>query len=570
MIFFKKIRWKNFLSTGNTFTEVDFTKSNLTLIVGDNGAGKSTILDALCFSLFNKPFRKINKPQLINTINGKDAMVEIEFSVGKKDYKIIRGLKPNTFEIYLGDNLINQDADKRDYQEVLEKQILKLNYKSFCQVVILGSASFVPFMQLPTGSRREIIEDLLDLQIFSQMNSVLKKKITENNEKTIRHDATRDSIERTIEVVKGHIKTVQESNEKLAQEKLDRIEQTDKEIQKYSSIYHDVEEEINQLEVGCNDEFIISKKVSKLESLKHQIEARVKIIHGDLEFFTNNDECPTCKQLILETHKATMVGAKNEKLSELNEGISRLTLEYDETRKRFEEVLKIKTEVNAKKMELHKHSTQINSLLSYKDMLEKELRQTKSDENVEEQISKLEQLKTDLSTAIDAYNVSVEDGKIFNVAATLMRDDGIKARIIRQYVPIINKFINKYLAAMDFFVNFELDENFNETIKSRFRDEFSYASFSEGEKMRINLAILFTWRAISKLRNSASTNLLIMDEVLDGSLDSNGTDEFLKILAGLVTDTNTFVISHKTDQLYDKFTNVLKFEKHKNFSRIAS
>ena len=570
MIFFKKIRWKNFLSTGNTFTEVDFTKSNLTLIVGDNGAGKSTILDALCFSLFNKPFRKINKPQLINTINGKDAVVEIEFSIGKKNYKIIRGLKPNTFEMYLGDILINQDADKRDYQEVLEKQILKLNYKSFCQVVILGSASFVPFMQLPTGSRREIIEDLLDLQIFSQMNSVLKKKITENNEKTIRFDASRDTIERTIEVVKGHIKTVQDSNEKLAQEKLDRIEQTDREIQRHSSIYHDIEEEIKQFEVGCNDEFIVSKKASKLETLKHQIEARVKIISGDLEFFTNNDECPTCKQLIHETHKATMVGAKNEKLQELNEGISKLALEYDETRKRLDEVLKIKTEVNSKKMELHKHSTQINSLLSYKDMLEKELKQTKSDENVEEQIIKLSQLQTDLSKAIDDYNESVEDGKIFNMAATLMRDDGIKSRIIRQYVPIINKFINKYLAAMDFFVNFELDENFNETIKSRFRDEFSYASFSEGEKMRINLAILFTWRAISKLRNSASTNLLIMDEVLDGSLDSNGTDEFLKILAGLVTDTNTYVISHKTDQLYDKFANVLKFEKHKNFSRIVS
>lgn len=570
MILFKKIRWKNFLSTGNTFTEVDFNSSNLTLIVGDNGAGKSTILDALCFSLFNKPFRKINKPQLINTINGKDAIVEIEFSVGKKNYKIVRGLKPNTFEIYLDGTMVNQDADKRDYQDVLEKQILKLNFKSFCQVVILGSASFVPFMQLPTGSRREIIEDLLDLQIFSQMNSVLKKKITENNEKIIRQDSSKDGLERLIDVSKEHIKKMQESNEKLVQEKLDRIEQTDKEIQKYSSIYHDVEEEIQSLEVGLDEEYSLSKKASKLESLRHQIEARVKIISGDLEFFTNNDECPTCKQLILETHKAAMVGEKSEKLVELNDGISKLALEYDETKKRFEEVLKVKTAVNSKKMELHKHMTQVNSLLNYKEMLEREIKQTASADNVEDELKKIEQLQSDLDEAVRAYNELVEDGKVFNVAAALMRDDGIKARIIRQYVPIINKFINKYLAAMDFFVNFELDENFNETIKSRFRDEFSYASFSEGEKMRINLAILFTWRAISKLRNSASTNLLIMDEVLDGSLDSNGTDEFLKILAGLVTDTNTYVISHKTDQLYDKFTNVLKFEKHKNFSRIAT
>jgi len=570
MILFKKIRWKNFLSTGNTFTEVDFNASNLTLIVGDNGAGKSTILDALCFSLFNKPFRKINKPQLINTINGKDAVVEIEFSVGKKNYKIVRGLKPNTFEIYLDGAMVNQDADKRDYQDVLEKQILKLNFKSFCQVVILGSASFVPFMQLPTGSRREIIEDLLDLQIFSQMNSVLKKKITENNEKIIRQDSSKDGLERLIDVSKEHIKKMQESNEKLVQEKLDRIEQTDKEIQKYSSIYHDVEEEIQSLEVGLDEEYSLSKKASKLESLRHQIEARVKIISGDLEFFTNNDECPTCKQLILETHKAAMVGEKSEKLVELNDGISKLALEYDETKKRFEEVLKVKTAVNSKKMELHKHMTQVNSLLNYKEMLEREIKQTASADNVEDELKKIEQLQSDLDEAVRAYNELVEDGKVFNVAAALMRDDGIKARIIRQYVPIINKFINKYLAAMDFFVNFELDENFNETIKSRFRDEFSYASFSEGEKMRINLAILFTWRAISKLRNSASTNLLIMDEVLDGSLDSNGTDEFLKILAGLVTDTNTYVISHKTDQLYDKFTNVLKFEKHKNFSRIAT
>lgn len=570
MIFFKKIRWKNFLSTGNTFTEVDFTKSNLTLIVGDNGAGKSTILDALCFALFNKPFRKINKPQLINTINGKDAVVEIEFSVGKKNYKIVRGLKPNTFEIYLDDTLLNQDADKRDYQDVLEKQILKLNFKSFCQVVILGSASFVPFMQLPTGQRREIIEDLLDLQIFSQMNSVLKKKITENNERVIRNDAAKDHIDQMIEVTRGHIKTMQESNEKLAQEKLDRIELTEKEIQKYSSMYHDVEDEISDLEVDISEEFNLSKKASKLESLKHQIEARVKIISGDLEFFTSNDECPTCKQLIQETHKAAMVGAKNEKLAELHGGIEKLTEEYEETRKKFEEVLSVKTVINTKKMELHKHHTQINSLLSYKDMLEKELKQTATADNVEEELKKLQKLQDDLNDKVAEYNESVEDGRIYNIASTLMRDDGIKARIIRQYVPIINKFINKYLAAMDFFVNFELDENFNETIKSRFRDEFSYASFSEGEKMRINLAILFTWRAISKLRNSASTNLLIMDEVLDGSLDSNGTDEFLKILAGLVTDTNTYVISHKTDQLYDKFTNVLKFEKHKNFSRIVS
>jgi DNA repair exonuclease SbcCD ATPase subunit len=569
MILFKTIRWKNFLSTGNTFTEIDLMRENLTLVVGDNGAGKSTILDALCFALFNKPFRKVTKSQLINSINNKESLVELEFKIGTKEYKIRRGMKPNVFELFQGGLMMDQSADKKDYQDILESQILKMNFKSFCQVVVVGSASFVPFMQLPTGDRRKIIEDLLDLQIFSQMNQVLKAKSSENAEDQIRLQATQHGVDDQIKIVIDHLATVEASNAKMLSEKRDRLETTEKGILDIRDQYATLNEEVESLKASIANEKV-SARVKKLDILSHQIKANLAAIEGEKEFFSKNDDCPTCRQLIDMTFKNGVIASKDRQIDEIKEGLVKLTEQYDSSNRELDDIMSTQRVIQQKSLELHALATNASSLQKYAKDLKKDIESTTENMSTEDTREKLQELIDRNETLIDLYNESVDKEKVYIVALSLLRDDGIKSRIIKQYVPVINKFINKYLAAMDFFVNFELDENFNETIKSRHRDEFSYASFSEGEKMRINLAVLFTWRAISKLRNSASTNLLIMDEVLDGSLDGNGTDEFLKILSGLVENTNTFIISHKTDQMYDKFNSVLKFEKHKNFSRIAA
>lgn len=569
MIVFKTIRWKNFLSTGNAFTEVDLVRENLTLVVGDNGSGKSTILDALCFALFNKPFRRVNKSQLINSINNKDTLVELDFLIGTKRYTVRRGIKPNVFELLLDGKLINQSADKKDYQDVLENQILKMNFKSFCQVVVIGSASYVPFMQLPTGDRRKIIEDLLDLQIFSQMNQVLKVKAAENAEEKIRITATQQGVQGQISIVNAHLSSIEASNAKMLSEKRERLDATKKSIKDAEDQYVLLSDETIALEQSIADEKV-SARVKKLELLNHQIKANLAAIEGEKEFFSNNDDCPTCRQLIDRNFKAEVVISKEKQIDEIKSGLQKLSEEYDASTKELNAIMQKRSLIQQKNLELHAIATNVSSLQRYAKDLVKEIESTSEAMSTDDEREKLQQLVDQYEALIDTYNECIEREKLYLVALSLLRDDGIKSRIIKQYVPVINKFINKYLAAMDFFVNFELDENFNETIKSRHRDEFSYASFSEGEKMRINLAVLFTWRAISKLRNSTSTNLLIMDEVLDGSLDGNGTDEFLKILGGLVENTNTFIISHKTDQMYDKFNSVLKFEKHKNFSRIAA
>ena len=569
MIVFKTIRWKNFLSTGNVFTEVDLVRENLTLVVGDNGSGKSTILDALCFALFNKPFRRVNKSQLINSINNKDTLVELDFLIGTKRYTVRRGIKPNVFELLLDGKLINQSADKKDYQDVLENQILKMNFKSFCQVVVIGSASYVPFMQLPTGDRRKIIEDLLDLQIFSQMNQVLKVKAAENAEEKIRITATQQGVQGQISIVNAHLSSIEASNAKMLSEKRERLDATKKSIKDAEDQYVLLSDETIALEQSIADEKV-SARVKKLELLNHQIKANLAAIEGEKEFFSNNDDCPTCRQLIDRNFKAEVVISKEKQIDEIKSGLQKLSEEYDASTKELNAIMQKRSLIQQKNLELHAIATNVSSLQRYAKDLVKEIESTSEAMSTDDEREKLQQLVDQYEALIDTYNECIEREKLYLVALSLLRDDGIKSRIIKQYVPVINKFINKYLAAMDFFVNFELDENFNETIKSRHRDEFSYASFSEGEKMRINLAVLFTWRAISKLRNSTSTNLLIMDEVLDGSLDGNGTDEFLKILGGLVENTNTFIISHKTDQMYDKFNSVLKFEKHKNFSRIAA
>jgi len=568
LILFKKLRWKNFLSTGNLFTEIDLNKSSATLIVGENGAGKSTILDALTFALFGKPFRKVNKPQLMNSITQKSLVVEIEFEIGSNKYKIVRGLRPTVFEVYLNDSLLNQSAEMKDYQEILERQILKLNFKSFCQVVVLGSASFVPFMQLPGGQRREIIEDLLDLQIFTTMNSLLKDKVAENNEQLADIATDQTVVFEKLKIVKQHLQEKQNSNEKIVAEKFDLIRHTIVQIETLQDKHFKLKVEAENEKIKIEDEESISKKINKLSQLKHQIEAKRAILENDVNFFKNHDNCPTCTQSIDPEFREKTMLSKNNEIGTIDDGLNELAKKYDETNTRLTEIIESRAKINDKQMEMIRIKTSLDNLIKYKEQLEKEITTINKDSEVDEE-TKMSALQEELESIATRYNDAMDDKQILTAASMLLKDGGIKARIIKQYVPVINKLINKYLGAMDFFVQFDLDEEFNETIKSRFRDEFSYASFSEGEKMRINLAILFTWRAVAKLRNSVSTNLLIMDEVMDSSLDSNGTEEFLKILNNLTSDTNTFIISHKGDQLYDKFSNIIKFEKKQNFSKVA-
>ena len=568
MILFKKLRWKNVLSTGNVFTEIDLNKSNTTLIVGENGAGKSTILDALTFALFNKPFRKINKPQLMNSITEKNLVVEIEFSISNNEYKIIRGIKPGIFEVHKNGSLLNQSADSKDYQEILEKQILKINYKSFCQVVVLGSASFVPFMQLPTGQRREIIEDLLDLQIFTTMNSLLKEKVSTNNKSLLVCENDIELIKEKINLVKEHIIEKKQNNEKIIDEKKSILLDTLKQTEDYMNKIYDIKKNIESLKEKTTDLDNFNKKLKKLTSLKHQIEAKLDILNGEIKFFNEHDNCPTCKQEIDNIFKCETVENKNIEVNEVESGLSLLIEQYNEIESKVKEIMKLNEQLSGLNMQSHILNTKIDSLNSYREQLEKEIKNIKNT-NKEDETDKLKQLNSNLEDFSLLFNELQEERKTYGYASAILKDGGIKSKIVKQYIPVINKLINKYLSSMEFMCHFELNEQFEETIKSRFRDKFSYSSFSEGEKMRINLAILFTWRAVSKLRNSINTNLLIMDEVFDSSLDSNGTEEFMKILNQFTKDTNTFIISHKTDQLFEKFESVLKFEKIKNFSRIA-
>ena len=571
MIFFKTLRYKNFLSTGNTFTEINLSKNQTTLIVGENGAGKSTILDALSFAMYNKPFRKINKPQLMNSINKKDLVVELEFDVGSNKYKIIRGLKPNIFEVYQNNNMISQDADNRDYQEILERQILKLNHKSFCQVVVLGSASFVPFMQLPAASRREVIEDLLDIQIFSTMNSLLKEKISTNSTKIIDVEYLYDLTSEKIAMQHQYIVAMQKNNDEQVDKLKIDLKQYMERIESEKSTITFLDGQIGALNEQINDQDQVNKKSKKLQVLEAQLDDKLAKLQKEIEFFNLHDTCPTCKQGIDNEFKCETVSTKESQIKETSEGIEQLRQEIQNIQDRIQTIANISSQITSFNIEKITHTNTISGLLAQCKKAAKDIEELqKKTEGFVLNDDKMKELEQTIGTLAEQKGELLRDKDAFAVAAIVLKDNGIKARIIKQYIPVINKLINKYLAAMDFFVNFELDENFNETIKSRFRDEFSYASFSEGEKMRINLAILFTWRAVAKLRNSASTNLLIMDEVLDGSLDSNGTDEFLKIINTLTQDTNTFIISHKVDQLVDKFNSVIKFVKVKNFSGVAA
>ena len=568
MIKFTKIRWCNFLSTGNQFTEIDLNRSPSTLIVGENGAGKSTMLDAILFALYGKPYRNINKPQLLNSITGKGLLVEIEFLVKGKHYLIRRGMKPNVFEIICDGKLLDQNASIKEYQEYLEKNILKLNHKSFTQIVVVGSANFVPFMQLKPQDRRQVIEDLLDIEIFTKMFNVLKDHIAEN--KTLITDTKHDieMFQQKIELTRKHMNEIRSLKQTDRVEKEKRLLDCQKKVEETNSKIETINKIIQVAMDDISDHGKIQTKLKKLENLEIQLNNKIKTIDKEISFFEDNDECPTCQQDLDSQFVEKRLEKQKFKKEEVADGLEGLQSHFSEVNERLAQISSVQNEINnaqKKIMELNAELRSLNNqIVEIKTSLNEELPQDEVD------LEELQQYEAELENSRITYKGLLAQREVHEISASLLKEGGIKSKIIKQYVPIINKLMNKYLAAMEFFVQFELDENFNEKIKSRFRDEFTYESFSEGEKMRIDLSLLFTWRAVAKLRNSISTNLLIMDEVFDSSLDTTGTDEFLKIITSLNNDTNTFVISHKGDQLFDKFHSVIKFEKIKNFSQMAA
>ena len=568
MIKFKYVRWKNFLSTGNQFTEIKLDKKPTTLIIGENGAGKSTILDALCFSLFGKPFRNISKTQLVNSINNSSAVVEVEFKIGTIDYKVVRCIKPNKFEIYQNDILINQNANARDYQKILEQQILKLNYRSFTQVVILGSSTFVPFMQLKARHRREVVEEILDIQIFSTMNLILKQRL-----KTILDDIRENEYQcelasEKISFQENHIADLKDNKEKIIQQKEDLIVTNKEEIFSRTKEKSDLEKTNNDLLLSIDDKVKIETKSTKLKDIQSTLVEKHRTHTSMIDFFEDNEDCPTCQQHIDELFKSDMITQKKSEADKIQVGMKELKTELEKVSSRKDEIKSITNTIRENQVEIAKIESSILELEKFNSQLNTEITQFKSDGASVSDVDKLEELK-DEADLFNKQKSKLREDKLYAEAArNMLQDTGIKTKIIKQYLPIMNKLINKYLTSMEFYVNFSLDENFEETIKSRYRDEFSYSSFSEGEKMRIDLALLFTWRAVAKMKNSTNTNLLILDEIFDSSLDGTGTDEFLKILHTL-SGENVFVISHKQDVLADKFKSTIKFEKVKNFSHVA-
>lgn len=553
MIYFRTIRWKNFLSTGNAFTEVSLDRSPSTLVLGENGSGKSTILDALTYALFNKPFRNISKPQLINSINGKKLLVEVEFDIGKKHYLVRRGASPNVFQIELDGEVINQDANVRDYQKHLEENVLKLNYKSFTQISVLGSASFTPFMQLHLGARREIIEDILDIQIFTTMNKVLKDKVNALKDKIRVLQNEVDLAKERATMQKKYIETLEADKankiEKIKDE-INELEQTIQENEKLATTTIEKKDSMGDVET----------KRKKLVEYRKGIERRIRESRSELEFYHNNEDCPTCKQGIPHEFKERITTEKTDSVDKLEQALNELDSAYKEVDEAYEKYLELNEEV----MRIN------NDIITEQRVLQRLYLEINDTENkvadIDAEKTTLKALAKDVISKNLERSTLSEENTYFDVASALLKDSGIKTKIIRQYLPVINKLVNKYLAAMDFFVQFDLDETFKETIKSRHRDKFSYASFSEGEKQRIDLALIFTWRTIAKMKNSASTNLLLLDEVFDSSLDNNGTDYVMTLLNTIGNDTNVFVISHKGDQLFDKFRSVIRFEKKQNYS----
>ena len=570
MIIFKSVSWKNFLSTGNSPNKVLLNKSQTTLIIGKNGEGKSTILDALCFSLFGKPFRNVNKGQLINSINGKGCLVEVEFDINGKEYKIIRGIKPNVFEIWCDNEMINQDAASRDYQKILEQQILRLNYKTFTQVVILGSASFVPFMQLSSAQRREVIEDILDIRIFSTMNSLLKEKAQETKDAILRTENEIKSAKDKVESQQAIIKTITEAKTESINNILSKISANNAEILHTESEIELIVSEIDTLKASINDKDNVVDDIEKAKSFRSKLLQKIETCEHQSEFFNEHDVCPSCDQGIPEEHKSKIVEELNSKLLEQNGKVGELETILSSLNEKLSVIAEVQSKITEKNIELSTRNSAITLLNKQIKTLQDEAESAKTDTaNIDEEKGKLKDLAKDALDKIGVKNTLMEHRNIEEVSAVLLKDTGIKTAIIREYLPSMNKLINKYLNAMDTYIHFELDEAFNEKIKSRFRDEFTYASFSEGEKMRIDLAILFTWRQIAKMKNSVNTNLLLLDEIFDSSLDTAGTDYFLTLMNQFGENSNIFVISHKGDQLFDKFRSVIKFEKRNDFSVIV-
>ena len=570
MINFSKVRYKNFLSTGQQFIEIDLQKSNTTLVVGENGAGKSTMLDALCFGLFQRAFRNIKKDQLINSLNERDCVVEVYFTVGQKSYKVIRGIKPNIFEIWCDGDMLNQDAAQRDYQKHLEQQILKLNFRSFTQVVILGNASFVPFMQLRARHRRQVVEEILDIEIFSKMNLMFREKAKSQDEIIKQDDFQYSILDSKIEDKKAYIDDISNRGKDLADSKKVEIAKADTDIDNYNFKILDLRKEIAGLQKEILDETKVNNMKSKLHSMEAKLENTCNKHKKDLKFFETYDDCPTCQQAIDAAFKATMIDKKKEKVAELDSALGQIDKEIKTNQMRLDTINKTMVVIREKELLINRYETSIDQIEIQKRKLENEVALL-TDEKIStaEQTGELNELQEQLIQTDIKKKTDKEHKVYIDTARALMQDTGIKTKIIKQYLPIMNQYINKYLADMDFFVNFTLDEEFNETIKSRYRDEFNYHSFSEGEKLRIDLAILFTWREIAKLKNSTNTNLLILDEIFDSSLDSSGTDEFMRILHTTMNKENVFVISHKGDTLLDKFPRVMKFEKYKNFTRMV-
>jgi DNA repair exonuclease SbcCD ATPase subunit len=569
MIIFRYVRWKNLLSTGNYFSEIKLDNNQNTLVVGENGSGKSTMLDALCYGLFGKAFRNVNKPNLLNSINGKDCVVEVEFDANNKSYKIIRGIKPNKFEIYCDGDLLNQDAAVRDYQEYLEKFILKLNYKSFTQIVILGSASFVPFMQLSASDRRAIIEDLLDIQIFSTMNGLLKDKLTNNKDLMVHSKSDIELTQQRHDIQEKHIKNLKENNQNKVTEYAGEIQLNKDTIQ---TLHAEIANLSSQVETHQNmvaEKTLVESKVKQLTKIESQIESNISKFRKDISFFTHNDNCPTCRQAIALGFKETELTNLTDKVEKCEHGLTELEQKLLDEQKKLNSIAEIQKKIQTIQIDIATKNTTITETNKYISKLEKEIESLKQSKvTTEKEEQDLKELKGSLSQLQAELKELIQEKTYYEVASGLLKDTGIKTKIIKQYLPIINKLVNKYLASLDFFVNFNLDESFKETIKSRHRDDFTYNNFSEGEKQRIDMALMLTWRAVAKLKNSSNTNLLILDEVFDSSLDTNGTEELMKILH-MLEGVNLFVISHKGDILQDKFANVIRFEKVKNFSRIV-
>jgi DNA repair exonuclease SbcCD ATPase subunit len=569
MIYFKKLRWRNFLSTGNQFLEVDLAKSPSTLIIGTNGAGKSTMLDALCFALFNRAFRDIKKEQLVNTINLNDCEVECEFETANKKYRIVRGIKPNKFEIYCNDVMLNQDASNVDYQNTLEQNILKCNYRAFCQVVILGSTSYEPFMHLRARYRREVVEEILDIRVFSHMDLLLRQKQGELNKSVIDVKHRYDLMTEKYELQKKHFDEIKNRDTTDIENRKQQLKENAQSNYEYNQNLQLLNEKIisTKAEVWGAEKY--TRKSNELNKLESKIETNLSSHKKTLSFFQNNDNCPTCTQPIDEQFKLNKINSEANKISELEQGLTQLIAEMGKTNEKINEYKVVEKKLNELDISVAKINTSISEINRHSNRLDNEIAKLENDDTNTNVVQKeLEKIQKDLKDVNVEKQKAVEEKKYIDIAREILNDTGVKANIIKKYLPIMNNLINKYLQSMDFFVNFHLDEEFNETIKSRFRDTFNYNSFSEGEKLRIDLALLFTWRTIAKMKNSTNTNLLILDEIFDSSLDGQGTDDFFKILKTL-TNENTFIISHKGDILFDRFTNIIKFEKYKNFTRLA-